>query len=165
MWQQLDEGAYFPAGTPLPPALAAVREGGEGQQAAAHALGGCLSHLRDVLLDKQVLAAGRVEPLADSFGIGAGLAASSGGAGAAGSDAGPVYMALDGAALENLEVSERAEWVVQASAVLLCGHVFDVHGGRHPHPARPIPLPCPLPPLHRCWRTPRAACRAPCWLP
>jgi hypothetical protein len=108
VWQQLDEGAYLPSGTPLPPALAAVREGGEGQQAAAHALGGCLSHLRDVLLDKQVLAAGRVEPLADSFGIGAGLAAPNGsnGAGAAGSDGGPVYMALDGAALENLEVNE-----------------------------------------------------------
>lgn len=52
----------------------------------------------------QVLAAGRVELLADSFGIGAGL----GGAGTSGEGAGaggaPAYMALDGAALENLEV-------------------------------------------------------------
>lgn len=59
----------------------------------------------------QVLAAGRVEQLADSFGIGAGLAqaASAGGASAGGAQGGegaggPQYMALDGAALENLEV-------------------------------------------------------------
>lgn len=53
VWVQLEKGGYFPEGRPLPPALAAVREGGAGQAAAAHALGGCLSHLRDVLLDKQ----------------------------------------------------------------------------------------------------------------
>lgn len=53
----------------------------------------------------QVLAAGRVEQLAETFGIGAGLAG--GGASApraSGEAAGPQCMALDGAALENLEV-------------------------------------------------------------
>lgn len=53
----------------------------------------------------QVLAAGRVEQLAETFGVGAGLAG--GGASvprAGGEAAGPLCMALDGAALENLEV-------------------------------------------------------------
>jgi hypothetical protein len=54
VWDQLQAGGYWPQGSPLPPALAAVQQGGEGQAAAAHALGGCVSHLRDVLLDKQV---------------------------------------------------------------------------------------------------------------
>lgn len=51
---QLEAGGYFPEGAALPPALAALRDGGAGQAAAAHALGGCLSHLREILLDKQV---------------------------------------------------------------------------------------------------------------
>lgn len=51
---QLETSGYFPEGAVLPPALAALHEGGAGQAAAAHALGGCLSHLRDMLLDKQV---------------------------------------------------------------------------------------------------------------
>ncbi len=54
VWDQLDAGGYFQAAAGLPPALEALREGGAGQAAAAHALGGCVSHLRDVLLDKQV---------------------------------------------------------------------------------------------------------------
>ena len=54
VWTQLDAGGYFTCGAPVPAVLAAVREGGAGQAAAAHALGGCLSHLRDCLLDKQV---------------------------------------------------------------------------------------------------------------
>ena len=54
MWAQLEAGGYFKAAGSLPPVLAAVRAGGAGQAAAAHALGGCVSHLRDVLLDKQV---------------------------------------------------------------------------------------------------------------
>ena len=54
VWDQLEAGDYFKAGTGLPPALEALRAGGAGQAAAAHALGGCVSHLRDVLLDKQV---------------------------------------------------------------------------------------------------------------
>ena len=54
VWDQLEAGAYFKAGAGLPPALEALRAGGAGQAAAAHALGGCVSHLRDVLLDKQV---------------------------------------------------------------------------------------------------------------
>lgn len=167
MWAQLQAGGYFAGSAPLPPVLASVQAGGAGQAAAAHALGGCLSHLRDCLLDKQVggqgrqrragrrgacrlaakpasgtaadliggphqlmppshptcstrsphaaasrsqvLAAGRVELLADSFGIGAGLGGAAGGEGANGA---PAYMALDGAALENLEVRWVAPPVV-----------------------------------------------------
>lgn len=59
-----------------------------------------------VRLCSQVLAAGRVEQLAETFGIGAGLAG--GGASApraSGEAAGSQCMALDGAALENLEAS------------------------------------------------------------
>ena len=179
---QLQAGGYFPEGAPLPPALAALRDGGAGQAAAAHALGGCLSHLRELLLDKQVrwmgmgpggggspqaagqarecqclgaasaagagrsraseaqpqllarfcragcsrwptlnlcsplalpplwpcvqvMAAGRVEQLAETFGIGAGLAGGAATAGGGDCGAGPQYTALDGAALENLEAS------------------------------------------------------------
>ncbi|KAL4857543.1 DNA mismatch repair protein 6 [Chlorella vulgaris] len=111
VWDQLRAGGYWPQGSPLPPALAAVQQGGEGQAAAAHALGGCVSHLRDVLLDKQVLAAGRIEQLAAVFGIGAGLAGGGGegGSGEAGGGPGAHFMALDGAALENLEVLENSE--------------------------------------------------------
>lgn len=54
----------------------------------------------------QVLAAGRIEQLAAVFGIGAGLAGGGGegGSGEAGGGPGAHFMALDGAALENLEV-------------------------------------------------------------
>lgn len=110
----------------------------EGFHAAGAALGGCLSYLRDVLLDKQVrcalhsarppicapvlehfgtqnehlwalmnpcllllamaqvLCAGRVELLAEAFGVGA--------AGKSGGGGGPAFTSLDGSALENLEV-------------------------------------------------------------
>ncbi|EFN52031.1 hypothetical protein CHLNCDRAFT_139631 [Chlorella variabilis] len=105
VWSQVDAAGYWPEGAALPPALHAVRAGGEAQAAAAHALGGCLSHLRCVLLDKQVLAAGRVEQLGETFGIGAGLA----GSGCEAGGGGPTHMALDGAALENLEVLENSE--------------------------------------------------------
>lgn len=50
------------------------------------------------------MAAGRVEQLAETFGIGAGLAGSSAAVGGGDGGAGPQYTALDGAALENLEV-------------------------------------------------------------
>ena len=52
----------------------------------------CLPH-------HQVLATGKADLLADAFGIGAALNAAPKAEGA-----GPAYMALDGAALENLEV-------------------------------------------------------------
>lgn len=51
------------------------------------------------------MAAGRVEQLADTFGIGAGLAGGAAASDGGGSGAGPQCMALDGAALENLEAS------------------------------------------------------------
>lgn len=66
-------------------------------------------HPLDPLLAlRQVLAAGRVDRLADSFGIGAGLAASGGGGEPGGG--GPQCMALDGSALENLEVRPVLGW-------------------------------------------------------
>lgn len=46
----------------------------------------------------QVLSAGRVELLAEAFGVGAARA---------GGEAGPAYMSLDGSAMENLEVRGR----------------------------------------------------------
>lgn len=59
-----------------------------------------------ILPPSQVLAAGRVEQLAETFGIGAGLAGGGASAPRASSEAaGPQCMALDGAALENLEAS------------------------------------------------------------
>ena len=50
----MEAGGYYSGGAELPAALGALRAEGEAQAAAAHALGGLLSHLREVLLDKQV---------------------------------------------------------------------------------------------------------------
>eukprot|EP00887_Chlorella_sp_A99_P007330 scaffold2.g7330.t1 len=93
-WARLSGGGYFAEGEgegeaargggtagararapprPMPPVLRALRASGEDAAAAATALGGCVSYLQELLLDKQVLSAGRVELLAECYGIGAGV--------------------------------------------------------------------------------------------
>lgn len=80
------------------------REGGA-QQAAVNALGGAVSYLTTALLDKAVLPVARFAALPPAGASAAQYTAAH--ASAAERREGPQYMALDGAALQNLEVGAR----------------------------------------------------------
>ncbi|GLC55756.1 hypothetical protein PLESTB_001025500 [Pleodorina starrii] len=82
-----------------------VADGVSSRPAAMAALGGIIAFLQDALLDRAVLPLGRFEELPA-------LSPREGGAGPDGDDAaagGPLYMALNGAALENLEILENGD--------------------------------------------------------
>ena len=89
----LREGGYF-ADNALPPPLAALVE--RGREVAMCAVGLAHAHLREALLDRAVLAMGNAGGLGGEGDEGEGEGEGEGV---------PCHMALDGAALENLEVS------------------------------------------------------------
>ncbi|EFJ45822.1 hypothetical protein VOLCADRAFT_105835 [Volvox carteri f. nagariensis] len=87
-----------------------VSDGVSSRPAAMAALGGMIAFLKDSLLDRAVLPLGRFEELpalVASRGS-AGAGEDSSGADVAGAE-GPLYMALNGAALENLEILENSD--------------------------------------------------------
>lgn len=84
---------------------AALDGQGSAQQAALNALGGAVSYLTTALLDRAVLPVARFAALPVA-GAGAGSYVATG-ATAAELAEGPEHMALDGAALQNLEVNIR----------------------------------------------------------
>ncbi|KAI8462894.1 MAG: muts domain V-domain-containing protein [Monoraphidium minutum] len=100
-------------------------EGGEGgrlAEAALRAMGLMVQFLRDGLLDGAVLPHARYEPLCGPGGEGQAAAP-------AGCDA-PAYMALDGAALENLELLENSAGGTAGTLLALLDHCTTPFGRR-----------------------------------
>jgi DNA mismatch repair protein MSH6 len=118
-----------------PAALAALRAAPGAHAAAAAALGGLLSYLRASLLDRRVLAAGRVGALAEAYGVGEPLgepqiAVAGTTSAAPARAAGPACVALDGPALENLEVLENTEGGVAGTLLAALDHCATPFGRR-----------------------------------
>jgi DNA mismatch repair protein MSH6 len=128
----LEGGGYYTAARPMPPVLAAMRADPGAHAAAAAALGGCLSYLKDAMLDRRVLASGRVDTLAEAYGIGADADGGAGGGGgaAAAAGGGPACMALDGPALENLEILENGDGGVAGTLLAALDHCATPFGRR-----------------------------------
>ncbi|DBA75103.1 TPA: hypothetical protein ACH3X1_010428 [Trebouxia sp. C0004] len=103
--REIEKAGYFKASQgqqgALPQALQALVDGGAGCEAAVSALGGCISHLRTILLDKSILPVGQLELLPGCEGVSQDAPVAS--------NTGPRFMALDGAALQNLEVLESSQ--------------------------------------------------------
>ncbi|KAG2496433.1 hypothetical protein HYH03_005657 [Edaphochlamys debaryana] len=102
-----------------------VAEGVGSRPAAMAALGGVITFLKDALLDRAVLPLGRFEELP--------ALASAVGAGAEGGEAGaegPRYLALNGAALENLEILENGEGGSAGTLLSVLDHCTTPFGRR-----------------------------------
>jgi len=110
---RLRAGGYFAGDggadgkAPFPAAVEALGEAGPAGEYAAQALALCHSHLAACLLDRAVFPLGTVERLP--------AAAAAAGAAGGGSPSSPPHAALDGAALENLEVVENAQGRAEGS--------------------------------------------------
>lgn len=78
---------------------------GEGSAAALTAVGGCISFLRQCLLDRRLLPLGRVALLPGCRDV---AGAVQGVGDMQDVDMGPEYVSLDGSALENLEVRDAS---------------------------------------------------------
>ncbi|KAL0028206.1 hypothetical protein WJX79_001719 [Trebouxia sp. C0005] len=103
--QEIDQAGYFKASQgqqgDMPPALHALVDARAACEAAVSALGGCINHLRTILLDKSILPVGQLELLPGCVGVLQDAPVAS--------NTGPHFMALDGAALQNLEVLESSQ--------------------------------------------------------
>ena len=122
--------SYFPKGD-FPAILAKMESNRSAYVAAATALGGCVSYLKNALLDKRVLGAGRVEAMEEAVGVGnQGL----GNGDTPGEESRkisvPACMTLDGPALENLEIMENSEGGVVGTLLAALDHCTTPFGRR-----------------------------------
>lgn len=138
----LREGDYFKAPgshgegslpRPLPVVLDEMLSRPSNSTSAAwHALGGCLSYLKNALLDRRVLGAGKVGSFDDILGLNT---CNIGGQGASlelcDDDAhAPLFVSLDGPALENLEILENSEGGVEGTLMAALDHCTTPFGRR-----------------------------------
>ncbi|GFR46110.1 hypothetical protein Agub_g7598, partial [Astrephomene gubernaculifera] len=109
-----------------------VAGGVESHPAAMAALGGAIAFLRDCLLDLAVIPLGRFEelPALQPAAAAGGAAAGEAGGAADPRHAGPLYMSLNGAALENLEILENGDGGSAGTLLSVLDHCTTPFGRR-----------------------------------
>lgn len=121
---------YFPSGE-LPSVLAKMEADRPAYVAAATALGGCISYLKNALLDRRILGAGRMEAMEEAVGVGnQGQDGSTQDGEENKKISVPAYMNLDGPALENLEIMENSEGGVVGTLLAALDHCTTPFGRR-----------------------------------
>ena len=124
-WQLVDEQEYFTEILPKPKLLSSIESDKEKFKALCFSLGGCLGHLKRLMLDKRVLCTSRFQMIDQVLGQ----------LGRITTDAmkNPVAqetMALDGAALENLEILENGEGGISGTLLGAIDHCVTPFGRR-----------------------------------
>jgi len=125
-WRVLDDQDYYTESLPKPKLLSSIENEKEKFKALSFSLGGCLGHLKRLMLDKRVLCTSRFQMIDDVLGQLGRITKDT----VHDNHVMQTTMALDGAALENLEILENGEGGISGTLLGAIDHCVTPFGRR-----------------------------------